>query len=50
LGASVSYLLIDVVYALGDRISNIYLADAAIELLFLGAWGVILLRKGRQVG
>jgi hypothetical protein len=33
--AALSYLIIDTYYALTDRISDIYLADAGVELFFL---------------
>jgi hypothetical protein len=35
---AVAFISIDVYYALNDTISDVYLADAAIELIFLIGW------------
>ena len=37
-GTAISFICIDLYYALSDVISNIYLADAAIEFIFLSGW------------
>lgn len=37
-GTAVSFIVIDLSYALNDTISNIYLADAAVEFFFLVGW------------
>lgn len=37
---------VDFYYALGERISKVYLSDAVIEVLFVFAWMIILI-KGR---
>jgi hypothetical protein len=49
MGATISYLLIDVIYATRGRISNIYLADALVELLFLLLWIFIAITKKSQI-
>jgi hypothetical protein len=38
-----SFIIIDINYALKKRISKIYLADAAIEFLFIAGWIIILI-------
>lgn len=49
--SAMSFLVIDVYYALIDRISDIYLADAFVELIFLAGAITILVRQpdDRQV-
>jgi hypothetical protein len=37
-GTAIAFICIDVYYSLNDVISDIYLADAVIELLFLTGW------------
>lgn len=45
-GSSAGLAAIDVYYSSRGRISRVYLLDALVEALFIGAWGVILRRKG----
>lgn len=45
IGASVSFILIDVIYATKDVISNIYLSDSAVQIVFLMVWFIYLLKK-----
>src|SRR5690606_21090580 len=37
-GTAVSFAVIDLYYSLNDVISDVYMADAAIELIFLVGW------------
>ena len=37
-GTAISFVSIDLYYALSDVISDIYLGDAAIEFIFLSGW------------
>ena len=43
--SAISFLVIDVYYATVDRISNIYLADAFLELIFFAGAVTILIRQ-----
>jgi hypothetical protein len=43
-GTTISFICIDVYYATTDVISDIYLADAAVELLLLTGWIFVALR------
>ena len=40
ISTAAAILAIDVYYSLTDVISDIYLADAAIQLVFIGGWGI----------
>jgi hypothetical protein len=42
---AVSFIVIDFYYAFADVISNIYLTDGAIEIIFLGAWIVVFVKS-----
>jgi hypothetical protein len=44
-GIAISFICVDTYYALTDVISNIYLADAAAESIFLVGWIASLLQK-----
>lgn len=44
-GTAVAFACIDFYYALTDVIADIYLADGFLELLFLGAWIYIAVRR-----
>ena len=48
IGAALGYAVIDVVYALGGRISPVYLLDAVLELAFAGVLGAAAWRMGRE--
>jgi hypothetical protein len=46
MGTSIAFICIDFYYALNDVISDIYLADGILQILFLMGWGwVLLIRK-----
>jgi hypothetical protein len=45
IGIAVAFIIVDVYYSTLDVISDIYLADAAAELLFLIGWIVLALRQ-----
>jgi hypothetical protein len=47
-GTAISFICIDVYYSLSDTISDIYLADAALEFIFLFAWIYILLTRSKS--
>ena len=40
---SISFIIIDFHYALNDIISDVYLVDGVIQLLFLLAWGLLVI-------
>ncbi len=44
-GSSAGLAAIDVFYSSRGRISRVYLLDAVLELVFIGAWGVALRRR-----
>jgi hypothetical protein len=44
-GSSLGLTWIDIHYATRDRIWDVYLLDAAAEILLLGAWGIYLLKN-----
>jgi hypothetical protein len=44
-GSALALTTIDVVYVLSDRISEIYLADAAAEIALAALWGIGRLRR-----
>ena len=48
IGIAVAFISVDVYYSMADVISNIYLIDAAVELVFLIGWVLIALRKFKQ--
>jgi hypothetical protein len=41
-GTAIAFMVIDVYYALNDVISDIYLADAVVKLIFLVIWSLPL--------
>lgn len=45
---ALAFLCIDVYYALADVISDIYLADAVVELIFLCLWIFFILSKAER--
>ena len=45
IGIAIAFICIYVYYSTSDVISDIYLLDAGVELLFLAGWGFIALRK-----
>ena len=48
--SSLGFLLIDSHYALSEVISPVYLADAAVQLVFICWWGVVaLFKKSREM-
>jgi hypothetical protein len=50
LASSLSYLLIDVIYSLEKVIRYIYLGDAVLQILFIGAWIQLLISVGFKLG
>lgn len=42
-----AFICVDVYYALTDVISDIYLADAAVESIFLAGWIYVVLKERR---
>jgi hypothetical protein len=44
-GSALSYMLIDVIYVLNGTIWPIYLADAVLQLIFLGFWASMVIQK-----
>jgi hypothetical protein len=44
-GSALSYMLIDVIYVLNGTIWPIYLADAVLQLIFLGFWAFMVIQK-----
>lgn len=49
-GTAVSFLTIDLYYALSDVISDIYLADAGIQFIFLMCWFYFANRAWKEDG
>lgn len=50
LGAGFSYFLIDIIYSLEKVIRYVYLGDAALQVLFMGAWIQLLISVGFKLG
>ena len=48
IGSAAGLAGIDLVYALGDRISDVYLMDAVVEIGLVLAWGVAWALAGRR--
>lgn len=47
-GTAIAFISIDLYYSLSDVISDIYLADAVVEALFLVAWIYIAITLSRK--
>lgn len=47
MASALGFMLIDVVFVVGEVILPIYLADAAIEMILFGCWILMLLTSGR---
>ncbi len=45
--SAVGFILIDVRYVLDNVIASVYLADAAVEIIFFGCWLLMLLSTNR---
>jgi hypothetical protein len=49
-GTSVAFIVIDMHYSLNVTIADIYLADAAAELIFFFAWVVFIIGQRKKLG
>lgn len=49
-GIAIAFICVDCYYALNDVISNIYLADAAVEFMFLVGWIVSAAKYNSRAG